>query len=292
MQTTAPPSLAAIARGVETRLDALVEDQRQRWTRFDDDLAGPFAEIGRMVRSGGKRLRPAFCYWGFVGAGGDADDERVLDAGAAFELLHAFALFHDDVMDDSDHRRGAPTTHAVFADEHRRSGWAGESRRFGEGVAILVGDLAFVLADQLMVGSPPEVWDLWNELRIELNVGQYLDILGTVQRDRRLRQGRADRPLQERQVHRRAAAAPRRGAGRARAAGRAAARAQRLRPAARRRVPAPRRRARRLRRQRRSPASRSATTCARASRPRCWRAPSARPTPPSRVVLTSSGRRI
>ena len=153
---------------------------------MDDDLAGPFAEIGRMVRSGGKRLRPAFCFWGFVGAGGAPDDERVLDAGAAFELMHAFALFHDDVMDDSSHRRGAPTTHAVYADEHRRSGWAGESRRFGEGVAILVGDLAFVLADQLMVGSPPEVWELWNELRIELNVGQFLDILGSVQRDRRL----------------------------------------------------------------------------------------------------------
>ena len=64
--------------------------------------------------------------------------------------------------------------------------WAGESRRFGEGVAILVGDLALVLSDELMVGAPPEVWRLWNELRIELNVGQFLDILGSVQRDRRL----------------------------------------------------------------------------------------------------------
>ena len=51
---------------------------------------------------------------------------------------------------------------------------------------ILVGDLAFVLADELMVGAPPDVWALWNELRIELNVGQYLDLLGSVQRDRRL----------------------------------------------------------------------------------------------------------
>ena len=69
----------------------------------------------------------------------------IVRTGAAFELMHAFALFHDDVMDDSASRRGAPTTHAVYADEHGRATWAGESRRFGEGVAILVGDLAFVL---------------------------------------------------------------------------------------------------------------------------------------------------
>ena len=74
----------------------------------------------------------------------------------------------------------------MYADEHGRETWSGESRRFGEGVAILVGDLAFVLADQLLIGAPPEVWSLWNELRIELNAGQYLDLLGSVQGERRL----------------------------------------------------------------------------------------------------------
>lgn len=186
MPVSAPPSLTAVARAVDQRLEGLLDEQFARWVRVDDDLIGPFDEIRRMVRSGGKRLRPAFCYWGFVGAGGDADDPWPVNAGAAFELMHVFALFHDDVMDDSASRRGSATTHAVFAHAHRDRSWAGESRRFGEGVAILVGDLAFVLADQLMVGAPPDVWGLWNELRIELNAGQYLDLLGSVQRDRRL----------------------------------------------------------------------------------------------------------
>jgi geranylgeranyl diphosphate synthase type I len=100
--------------------------------------------------------------------------------------MHAFALFHDDVIDDSASRRGAPTTHVVYGRTHERAGWAGDPRRFGEGVAILVGDLAFVLADQLLTGAPPEVWELWNVLRLELNVGQFLDILGSVQGERRL----------------------------------------------------------------------------------------------------------
>jgi geranylgeranyl diphosphate synthase type I len=48
-------------------------------------------------------------------------------------------------------------------------------------VAILVGDLAFVYADQLLEAAPPEAMRIWNELRIELNIGQYLDIVGSVQ---------------------------------------------------------------------------------------------------------------
>ncbi|MCU1362142.1 MAG: crtE [Ilumatobacteraceae bacterium] len=180
-----PTSLAAIARRVEDRLRGLLDAELARWSSFDVDLSEPFGEIGRLVLSGGKRLRPAFAHWGFVGAGGDPDDPTIVNAGAAFELMHAFALFHDDVMDDAASRRGEPTTHTVFAKQHADGGWAGESRRFGEGVAILVGDLAFVYADHLLVGISPAAWAIWNELRIELNVGQVLDIVGGVRNDRR-----------------------------------------------------------------------------------------------------------
>jgi geranylgeranyl diphosphate synthase type I len=182
----APASLATIAARVDARLDELLKAERARWVAIDPDLAGPIDEIRLMVESGGKRLRPAFCYWAFVGTGGDGADPGVVDAGAALELMHASALFHDDVMDDAASRRGAPTTHARFAERHERAGWTGEGRRFGDGVAILVGDLALVLADDLMVGAPEAAWRLWNELRLELNVGQFLDVLGSAQRDRRL----------------------------------------------------------------------------------------------------------
>ncbi|MEX1107027.1 MAG: polyprenyl synthetase family protein [Ilumatobacteraceae bacterium] len=180
-----PASLSSIASRIDLRLRALLEAESARWTEFDEDLTEPIDEITRLVLAGGKRLRPAFTHWGFVGAGGDADDPMVVNAGAAFELMHAFALFHDDVMDDATSRRGAPTTHTVFAEQHQLGSWAGEARRFGEGVAILVGDLAFVYADQLLLGAPREAWAIWNELRIELNVGQVLDILGGVRNDRR-----------------------------------------------------------------------------------------------------------
>jgi geranylgeranyl diphosphate synthase type I len=176
----APPSLRQVAERVEVRLEEHLAPELARWAALDPDLRDPMEEIRRLVLTGGKRLRPAFCHWGYVGAGGDGDAAIVADAGAAFELMHAFALFHDDVMDDAASRRGEPTTHTVFAARHDAAGWAGESRRFGEGIAILIGDLAFVYADQLLAGANAVAWRIWNELRIELNVGQVLDILGSV----------------------------------------------------------------------------------------------------------------
>ena len=80
---------------------------------------------------------------------------------------------------------GVQTCALPISERHQQAQWAGEARRFGEGVAILVGDLAFVYADQLMSGASPAAWGIWNELRIELNIGQVLDIVGSVRNDRR-----------------------------------------------------------------------------------------------------------
>lgn len=185
MTSVPPPSLLLTAQRVEARLDSILRNEESRWSAFDVDLTSPVAEIRRLVGAGGKRLRPAFCQWGFVGAGGSADDPRVVDAGAALELLHAFALFHDDIMDGASTRRGEPVTHEVFAERHRELGGSGESRRYGEGMAILIGDLTFVLSDRLLDGVSAEARSIWHELRVELNIGQLLDLMGSAHHDRR-----------------------------------------------------------------------------------------------------------
>jgi len=174
-----PPEIRVVSDAVEARLREVIEAEIERWSAVDADLVAPLEALGRLVLGGGKRLRPAFCHWAYVGAGGDPTAGATIDAGAAFELLHAFALMHDDVMDGSDTRRGIPTIHVEFTAEHKRGEWRGEGRRFGEGVAILVGDLAGVYADRMLDGTPPDARRVWDELKIELNVGQYLDVLGT-----------------------------------------------------------------------------------------------------------------
>jgi geranylgeranyl diphosphate synthase type I len=183
-RSPAPSSLSLLAGRVDGRLAHLLEGEISRWRAVDPMLEEPLRALEALVMAGGKRLRPAFCHWGFVGAGGDPDDPRAVDAGAALEMLHAFALVHDDVMDGADTRRGRRTAHLAFADEHAAGHWRGEARRFGEGAAILVGDLAHVYADQLMGDVPADVADVWHELRLELNIGQYLDLAGTARGDR------------------------------------------------------------------------------------------------------------
>ena len=187
MMSSRPPSwLRDISSRVDARLGEFLTSETIRWKSLDADLALPLDEINRLVSAGGKRLRPAFCYLGFIGAGGDENSAKLVDAQAALELLHASALLHDDVIDGSQTRRGEPTSHARYTKTHRDNSWASEARRFGEGAAVLIGDLAFVYADQLMDIANNDVTKIWNEMRVELNIGQYLDLLGSAQRERRL----------------------------------------------------------------------------------------------------------
>lgn len=161
---------------VEERTSALVAAERERWRTVDPRATLPIDAVARLLAAGGKRIRPAFCVSGYLAAGGDPGDPAVVDAAAALELLQAFALIHDDVLDDSPMRRGRPTVHRLFAAEHVARGWRGEPRRFGEGVAILAGDLAHIWADRLAAPLPPAAREVWADLRTEMVIGQTLDI--------------------------------------------------------------------------------------------------------------------
>jgi geranylgeranyl diphosphate synthase type I len=177
--TGVPPSLADVGGRAEARIVMLLDAELDRWRAVDPQLEAPLVALRDLVLAGGKRLRPAFCHWAFVGAGGTPHDPLAVDAGAALELLHTFALVHDDVMDGSDRRRGLPAIHRHFMTMHDSATWRGEARRFGEGAAILVGDFAFVYADALFGEAPADARSVFDELRVELCVGQYLDLVGT-----------------------------------------------------------------------------------------------------------------
>jgi geranylgeranyl diphosphate synthase type I len=154
------------------------------------ELAPFAAAIEQFVMDGGKRLRPAFCYWGFrLAAPAGVDTHAVVRAAAALELLHAGALVHDDVIDRSDTRRGAASVHRRFARLHDDAGWGGDGGRFGTGAAILLGDLALVWADTALssAGLAPAALaaalPLWDAMRTEVMCGQYLDLLEQVRGD-------------------------------------------------------------------------------------------------------------
>ncbi|HEX5365185.1 MAG TPA: polyprenyl synthetase family protein, partial [Acidimicrobiales bacterium] len=138
-------------------------------------------EVRRLVAAGGKRLRPAFAYWGHR-ATGSPHDEGVVQVAAALELLHTFALLHDDVMDRSDHRRGQPTAQRSLAATHRADALVGDDAWFGVSGAVLAGDLAFLWATSLLDEAPlasdarARARAVFTRLCSEVIAGQYLDL--------------------------------------------------------------------------------------------------------------------
>jgi len=166
---------------VQAAVDAEISAQSRVLSEIGDELSPLVAAVGALLQ-GGKRLRAAFLYWGYR-AGGGPDTEAVIRAATAMEFFQAAALLHDDVMDDSDTRRGMPAAHRRLAEEHAAAGWAGSGDRFGVAGAILGGDLCLIWSDELLTTSGFSVAELtrarpvFDRMRTQLMGGQFLDVL-------------------------------------------------------------------------------------------------------------------
>ncbi|HYZ93522.1 MAG TPA: polyprenyl synthetase family protein [Actinomycetota bacterium] len=170
---------ASISRLVTDELLAFISAEREGLEREALPLLD---ELEALVEAGGKRLRPRFCYWGFVAGGGEPGAE-IIRVGASLELLHTFAVIHDDVMDRSPLRRNRTSTFRALADLSAGVPHSGDPERFGMSAAILTGLLGFVLADRLFLtsGFPADVVlraaERFDTMRTRAIAGQYLDLL-------------------------------------------------------------------------------------------------------------------
>ena len=179
-----PAGLSRIRFEVGRTLQRFVGQQRAVLRAISEDMV-PWLNAVDGLLAGGKRLRPAFCYWGWRAAGG-SDCPEIYTAAAALELLQASALIHDDVMDASDTRRGRPAVHKQFAARHQAAGLAGSADQFGVGAAILVGDALLAWTDQLYhdSGLPADALrrgqPSLDAMRTEVAAGQYLDLVNQV----------------------------------------------------------------------------------------------------------------
>jgi geranylgeranyl diphosphate synthase type I len=141
-------------------------------------------EVGRVINAGGSRIRPLLCCCGYAAVGGEGGpfDPRIIRAASSLELLHTFAILHDDVMDESPVRRGITSTHRRAAEEHRALGSPRDSERHGIAMAVLAGDLALVMSDLMLAGSGFEARRMLEaaaplgRMRLDAIAGQYLDL--------------------------------------------------------------------------------------------------------------------
>ncbi|MET9777568.1 polyprenyl synthetase family protein [Streptomyces sp. NPDC006367] len=187
---------AAFRTRVDGVLRSFLAEEAGELVAVDAALV-PVAEQLRSAAGHGKRLRAAFCYWGWRAAG-QPDSDALVRAAASMELVHAAAVVHDDLIDDSPLRHGRPTVHVALeaaldpasrdaqgtASRDARDS-APRARTAARSLAMLVGDHLMALAGRLFAESGlPAAYlararGLWAELARELIAGECLEILHT-----------------------------------------------------------------------------------------------------------------
>ncbi len=184
-----------LLNAIQQQLDEFCAKRRSDFGAISEDLY-PLVDFAQDLLKGGKRFRAQFCYWAW--AGNLAQNQNLTDAQrdnslraivgicAALEMFHAAALVHDDLLDQSDTRRGKPAVHKNFESLHQTEGWAGSKERFGQAGSVLVGDLMLswsseIFGNALLHAPTPEIEracrEEFSRMRVEIMAGQYLDVL-------------------------------------------------------------------------------------------------------------------
>lgn len=183
-------STDAIVTAVEEELRRFLEAKSAEFQGISTDTT----DISRSLidfTKGGKRIRPILLWWGFQLATDDASlpphhAQGLAEAAGSLELLHAAALIHDDVIDHSDTRRGNPSLHRQFESLHSAAKYHGDGGSFGIAASIVIGDICLALSEELFENALSRLdhsvaaRSLRRQLRRDVMVGQYLDILAEV----------------------------------------------------------------------------------------------------------------
>jgi geranylgeranyl pyrophosphate synthase len=155
---------AALESAIRARLDR-VEEALEKSVRADSDLLADTASY--LLSAGGKRFRPMLVL--LSGYFGDPTDPRLVQGSVAIELVHLATLYHDDVIDEADSRRGTPSANA----------------RWDNTVAILTGDYLFARASEISTDLGTEVCRLLARTIAVLCDGQIreVDSSGSVEQE-------------------------------------------------------------------------------------------------------------
>lgn len=169
---------------VDARIHTLLAEYSGAIGHLGDDVH-IFTGYANSLMTGGKRFRSLFCALGYSTAQTDIPD-GLLDVATGLEFFHAAALAHDDIMDNSDTRRGVPSSHRFFEGVHRDSGWAGDAEHFGRSSALLFGDYLLAMSDAVVSRGLAFSADAYAAtraraefdcMRFDVTAGQYLDIV-------------------------------------------------------------------------------------------------------------------
>ncbi|OBB26054.1 geranylgeranyl pyrophosphate synthase [Mycolicibacterium peregrinum] len=151
-------AFAADVRDSVARIEQLMSDELGK----ADELMAE--AVQHLFQAGGKRFRPLFTVLA-ASLGPRPDDPDVAIAGAVIELVHLATLYHDDVMDEAQMRRGAPSANA----------------RWGNNIAILAGDYLFATASRLVSRLGPDAVRVIADTFAQLVTGQMRETRGAAE---------------------------------------------------------------------------------------------------------------
>ena len=152
----------------ENEIRAILKEQRD-FHSINTDLDEPLKEFIINYTQGGKRVRPFLIYFF---AQDTLENAQVLNACLVAELFHLTALIHDDIMDDSNMRRGVPTVHIATQQ------FAKENKHLGRDIALLLGDMFLTASLKRAYILPSNVFDECVLMMQRTVRGQYLDSFG------------------------------------------------------------------------------------------------------------------
>lgn len=180
------PLSSQVQQAVADRLERFVSEMRSETASYGPDAA-ILLDAAVQTLHGGKRLRARFCHSGWTAVARFADKnaqatDSLWDLCAALEIFQSAALVHDDLIDNSDTRRGRPAAHRALEQQHGAQHWVGNADAFGRSAAILLGDLLISWSDDLLEQALAEhphaasVRRVYARMRRDVTIGQFLDI--------------------------------------------------------------------------------------------------------------------
>jgi geranylgeranyl diphosphate synthase type I len=133
---------------IENYLDRVIKESKS----VDPFVMNAVKFFKKTILAGGKRIRPLMMYYGYKAAGG-TDTKEILKTSISIELIHAFLLMHDDIIDRDDLRHGKKTMHARYRDYNKHFLFNNNAEHFGVSIAIIVGDFIYSLGNQILFES-------------------------------------------------------------------------------------------------------------------------------------------
>ena len=137
-----------IDREIAAHLDQVIKETQ----KTDLFVASIVRYFKKTLLAGGKRIRPIMMYWGYRAAGG-TNRKEIIRTSISIELIHAFLLMHDDIIDRDDLRHGKKTIHAHYRDHYKRFFRGTDAEHFGESLGIISGDFVYSLGNQVLFSS-------------------------------------------------------------------------------------------------------------------------------------------